>query len=86
MDFSGTTIKDGVMRWAASGAVASPEECAAAKAEGLPVSVARCKEVRVAESAGIPQGLTDDEIAAARRALGMGKSVVDVLSGRRIRL
>lgn len=91
MDYAAeATFSKGVMRWVSNGAVPPAEHCAAAKAQGFDVSVARCKEVRVTEQSQLikeyiaNQGpATAEHIAEARAAMGPGVVVVDVLTGRR---
>lgn len=87
------TLVKGVLRWKSNGRVPPAEHCQAAKDAGLDVSVARCKEDRAAEQTRFlaeyranPPELTDENLAEARNAFGAGAVVVDVLSGRRMKL
>ncbi len=86
-----TISNGGVLRWISNGRVPPAENCEEAKAQGLLVSVARCKEARAADDHAFieayrknPPEMTAEDLAEARSVLGAGAVVMNVLTGRRV--
>ncbi len=86
-------VVNGVARWASNGAI-PPADCCDDFAEaGCPIDVAACKVARDADNAAFvtayrknPPVVTAEAMAEMRAAYGTGTTVVDVISGRRIKL
>lgn len=87
------TCEDGVLRWKSNGQVPFDDMLQLAQEIGLPVDLDASRAARQTEQAAFlaeyrraQRSPSAEEVAEMRAAFGEGTTVVDVLSGRRIRL
>lgn len=84
------TLADGVLRWTSNGRVPPEDVVALAASLGLAIDEAKCDAARRADLRAFLKGynpvVTDEDRFEMRAAFGAGSTVVNVITGTKIKL